>query len=213
VDNGSQGSAWEPLIARKLAELTDPGRLAFIASLADRLAPSYEAFATEVGLLGGRFVARMVEMLFKVALNEGSAPEELSATRSVLLSSLDDARGRSLVILESGARYAVRVADYGLAYIERADAALAVEAASTACAAAYAYVRLVTVPLTAGRDDAARDAWLEAAPLVIEERERQLGDVDALVGGFDARTIERMRAANRRAGIQPFERGLYHRPP
>jgi hypothetical protein len=213
VDHRTSRIDAETAIASKAGRLPVTAQFAFVASVLDRLAPSYEAFCVEIGLLGGRFVASIVDRLWDAALGRGAPDADFDAMRSVMLSSLDDTAGRSTPVLECAATHAARAAACGLDFLSRPDLAHLRRIAGIAREAVYDYVRLAALPLSGIESGSASfDEWLEAAPLVEQERRQQERDLELLRAAELENAVERLKANNRRIGIQPFERGLIRDP-
>jgi len=204
----------EEKLAHELRALPPKHRAAFAASCAERLLPNYCAFAVMEQWGNPALLRQALDEAWSF-LKGAHLPEE--TVRSLVQSiepNIPDSDDFT-TIFKDAAIDACAAVIYTLECCIDGDIQRVVWCARSAVDTIYEYLNIVGDPeIEPHGEDPAFDAWVEQAPLLRRELEKQHQDLEDLKAHpvLDANFLDRLRQTSSVTGIQPFARGLVKPP-
>lgn len=200
----------ESKLTQELSALPVKHRIAFAASCCERLLPNYRAFAVMEHWGDPNLLEQALDEVWKFleedSLSEGHVRELIHAGEAVIPDTEDFTS-----LFAGAALNAASAVLYTLECCLDGDPERAALVGRLAINTIEAYLHIVNDPDTeVHAADSALDEWIQQAPMMTAEVEKQRQDVELLKyqTGLDSDLLHSLRRASGLMGIQPFARGL-----
>jgi uncharacterized protein YjaG (DUF416 family) len=200
----------ENQLIEALSELPLKNRVAFAASCCERLLPNYEAFYCHEKWGDYGYLNCALESVWRF-VTAGKLPTKQLSDLIYQCESVIPDSDEFTSIFTGAASNAAAAVIYTLQSCLDGDPKRVALVGRLAVDTTYEYLYVVNTPNTGYHaHDSAFDQWIQQAPLMVAELQKQLNDLETLKSQarLDSYFLDKLRQEASRVGIFPIERGL-----
>ncbi len=194
----------------RLGQLPEEARIAFAASVCERLLPNFKAFSMMEGWGDYSLLRSVLDRLWEVAAGEKMRKDEIERLMPACEAVIPDAEDFA-TIFTGIAQYTVSSLMHTLRYLRDSNLDELAQVGQLGVDSIYEYLGAVAEPsLDSQAMDDQIDEWIKRAPMWEAELNQQRQDLE-LIGswqGSSADLMQRLRKASLSRGIQPVRRGM-----